>query len=248
MDPSLDNCSMRLCCCCTRVANTARCFGGRCTVGPHWGCNLAAWAMILGITAAFNIYCAARLHYGVVIGNVLTCACLVAAFGMTTLMDPGYVTPQTPAQLERQKAAEAEAPASSFQHTDGATGVVMADPAPMLQYTACPVCNVLRSQGTQHCYDCGLCVLELDHHCPWSGHCIGKGNLQPFRHFLGFLLVHCVFTGVVSGWLARRVTCTLPAHSHSPTLTHNSPLPSHLTACQAFFVWLVTKGVGAATS
>ena len=153
---------MVCCCCCDRVGNTARCLGGRCNVGPHWACNLAAWALILGITACFNVFCGIRLHYGVVIVNCLSGLVLVASFALTSFTDPGYLPRQTPAQLERQKAELESAPAS-FQHMDAATGVLSADPAPMLQYTACARCNVMRGRGTQHCYDCGLCVQELDH-------------------------------------------------------------------------------------
>lgn len=31
-----------------------------------------------------------------------------------------------------------------------------------------------------HCTPCGQCVLEMDHHCPWVGNCIGAGNRKPF--------------------------------------------------------------------
>jgi hypothetical protein len=178
---------------CMRVGNTARC--GRCNIGPHWMCNAGAWAMILGITAAFNAFCGARLHYGVVVCNVASCLALAAAFGLTSFSDPGYLPRQTPAQLERQKAELAEGGTLPRVPLDGAS-VLMGDP--MLEYTACSICHVMRGRGTQHCYDCGLCVRELDHHCPWSGKCIAQGNIIAFRWFLGTLLAHCIFTGVVS--------------------------------------------------
>jgi hypothetical protein len=94
-------------------------------------------------------------------------------------------------------------------------------------------------------------VLELDHHCPWSSKCIGAGNIQPFRYFLGFLLLHCVFTGVVSGCrpqCALACTRTRATHALSLTHTHAQLTPTHLARTQTFFVWLVTKGVGAASS
>ena len=200
--PALDPYSCQLAPCalvgCTRVGNTARCSAGRgsCGCGPHWMCNAAAWALILGITAAFNAFCGIRLHPGVVAANLLSCLALAAAFALTSFSDPGYLPRQTPAQLERQKAElAAGATLPRGAPLDGATGVLMGDP--MLEYTACSQCHVLRGRGTQHCYDCGLCVRELDHHCPWSGRCIGTGNIAAFRWFLGLLLAHCIFTGVV---------------------------------------------------
>ena len=35
-----------------------------------------------------------------------------------------------------------------------------------------------------HCSDCNVCVEKVDHHCPWSSKCIGKGNMNAFSAFL----------------------------------------------------------------
>jgi DHHC palmitoyltransferase len=35
----------------------------------------------------------------------------------------------------------------------------------------------------QHCHMCGVCMEGLDHHCPWMGKCVAKGN---FWYFIGF--------------------------------------------------------------
>ena len=40
-----------------------------------------------------------------------------------------------------------------------------------------PECNA------RHCYDCGVCIRGHDHHCPWVGKCIGKGNMKYFIAF-----------------------------------------------------------------
>lgn len=37
---------------------------------------------------------------------------------------------------------------------------------------------------TVHCYDCGVCIENYDHHCPWVGKCIGKGNRNYFNMFI----------------------------------------------------------------
>ncbi len=51
----------------------------------------------------------------------------------------------------------------------------------------CMHCEVYRSLTASHCYDCDLCISDLDHHCPWTGKCIGKKNLKNFQMFLGSL-------------------------------------------------------------
>ena len=53
---------------------------------------------------------------------------------------------------------------------------------------------------TEHCDECNICVVGMDHHCPWTSKCIGKGNITWFYIFVGstcvllFYLVFGVFT------------------------------------------------------
>lgn len=74
------------------------------------------------------------------------------------------------------------------------------------QATLCGLCNVYRARGTAHCYDCNSCVLELDHHCPWTGKCVGKDNLRPFYAFLWCITGSIVYVvACVLAWLLGRV-------------------------------------------
>lgn len=59
-------------------------------------------------------------------------------------------------------------------------------------YIECSLCQLERPRTASHCYDCNVCVDELDHHCPWTGKCIGKKNLQTFHLFLWTLSGHIV--------------------------------------------------------
>lgn len=55
--------------------------------------------------------------------------------------------------------------------------------------------NSLKIQTTpkgtniRHCHICDVCVDGYDHHCMWSGKCIGRGNIKFFFIYLGMLLV-----------------------------------------------------------
>jgi hypothetical protein len=74
------------------------------------------------------------------------------------------------------------------------------------QATLCGLCNVYRIRGTAHCYDCNSCILELDHHCPWTGKCIGKHNLKPFYAFLWAVTGSIVYViACVLTWLLGKV-------------------------------------------
>ena len=62
------------------------------------------------------------------------------------------------------------------------------------QWQNCLKCNILipKHFKTVHCEDCDICVLEEDHHCPWTGKCIGKYNLISFHIFVNSLCVYFI--------------------------------------------------------
>ena len=59
-------------------------------------------------------------------------------------------------------------------------------------YYICEKCNIFvpKKFNTQHCYDCNICVMEFDHHCPWTGKCIGKKNIYSFYIFIVSLFLY----------------------------------------------------------
>eukprot|EP01016_Furgasonia_blochmanni_P050482 TRINITY_DN7809_c0_g1_i4.p1 TRINITY_DN7809_c0_g1~~TRINITY_DN7809_c0_g1_i4.p1 ORF type:complete len:301 (-),score=19.94 TRINITY_DN7809_c0_g1_i4:1048-1950(-) len=54
----------------------------------------------------------------------------------------------------------------------------------------CPACMIYRPLRTHHCRECDLCIMELDHHCPWISNCIGKRNRRMFLQLLLTLFVY----------------------------------------------------------
>ncbi|KAH8070089.1 DHHC palmitoyltransferase [Aureococcus anophagefferens] len=62
----------------------------------------------------------------------------------------------------------------------------------------CSRCDFERPIEARHCYDCDLCVRDLDHHCPWTGKCIGAKTIRNFYAFLVCLLVHLVYVVVMT--------------------------------------------------
>ena len=45
-----------------------------------------------------------------------------------------------------------------------------------LELRYCQSCNIYRPPRASHCSFCGYCVEKFDHHCPWTGSCMGKKN------------------------------------------------------------------------
>ena len=66
-------------------------------------------------------------------------------------------------------------------------------------YQKCSNCNIIipKSFRVVHCEKCKICVIKQDHHCPWTGKCIGKNNIQVFCLF-GSLLFAYIFSLFIS--------------------------------------------------
>ena len=58
----------------------------------------------------------------------------------------------------------------------------------------CARCKVVKNDpNTVHCTSCDICVEKYDHHCAWSGKCIGGGNQLLFYAFNGSIFVLLVY-------------------------------------------------------
>jgi hypothetical protein len=69
----------------------------------------------------------------------------------------------------------------------------------------CRTCEALKPPRAHHCSICGVCILRMDHHCPWMGNCVGYGNYQPFYNVILWGLVATVLVAtswapVLFGW------------------------------------------------
>jgi len=62
----------------------------------------------------------------------------------------------------------------------------------------CKKCQILKDETTYHCDVCDVCIQGYDHHCPWTGKCIGAGNFKAFYTFITTTLIYFVFCLVIT--------------------------------------------------
>ena len=75
----------------------------------------------------------------------------------------------------------------------------------------CHTCLINRPHRARHCRLCDHCVDTFDHHCPWTGTCIGRRNYPPFILFVASIVVGAAFLlaatlTVLLGWVQGRPT------------------------------------------
>ncbi|KAL1915741.1 uncharacterized protein VTP21DRAFT_6500 [Calcarisporiella thermophila] len=62
----------------------------------------------------------------------------------------------------------------------------------------CERCGCNKPDRCHHCSDCDLCVLKMDHHCPWVNQCVGFRNYKLFFLFVMYTALLCIFTFATS--------------------------------------------------
>jgi hypothetical protein len=57
----------------------------------------------------------------------------------------------------------------------------------------CHTCLIWRPERSKHCRECDACCQKFDHHCPWTGNCIGLRNYVHFVRFISMVTLYCIW-------------------------------------------------------
>jgi hypothetical protein len=194
-------------------------FPFHCFVGPDWTCMIMTYILIIVPTVLFinNV----AIHWGAAVISVsfILMVAAVCFFSAAACSDPGVVfsDPDPEIEVDEEEAIESEDSAITSDVENGLHGSnadsAIVEPisttntafsrnrntvrSSTVRMTECGICQIERPHTASHCYDCGVCVNELDHHCPWTGKCIGKKNISQFHYFLWALGVLLAFVVVM---------------------------------------------------
>ena len=72
--------------------------------------------------------------------------------------------------------------------------------AEMIELKVCRTCHIVRPPRSFHCKKCNACIEVQDHHCPWTGTCIGRRTHKKFIIFLLATFNHGVVAGTLGYW------------------------------------------------
>ncbi|KPI89476.1 hypothetical protein ABL78_1440 [Leptomonas seymouri] len=62
----------------------------------------------------------------------------------------------------------------------------------------CSTCNMYRPVRAAHCYICGLCCYDHDHHCSVIGVCVGRRRIEMFSTFVTTAATACLLPTLVA--------------------------------------------------
>lgn len=99
----------------------------------------------------------------------------------------------------------------------------------------CRLCDSHVGLDSKHCWECGKCVANFDHHCPWLNTCIGTRNYGGFYTAIWGLLV--VFGLIV----AAAILVLLDSIVASPGLPPQQPWRSQLVSFVLLIVILAVN-------
>jgi len=206
---------------------------GRVMVGPDWGVTCFAVALTTVLSVAFWIFVCPTLAGAPLVTSVgmllyaLTLTLLVA----TATADPG-ILPRAPYVDDAESLANASA--ERFVEVRGVT----------MPLKWCSTCRIWRPPRASHCTECNVCVERFDHHCPWTGQCVGLRN---YRYFFGFVLSVCslcAYTLVVSALsflhaLAVALTDATSGGDRVGVALDERPVPAALSIATALILLCV---------
>jgi len=107
---------------------------------------------------------------------------------MVVCTSPGNLPNEAYAKLEKQMETDSNL-TTPQQNKRFNTNQITIDG----QLRFCNTCHAFKPDRAYHCSQCNKCILRFDHHCPWTGHCIGNRNHKIFYVFLFWVVITLIF-------------------------------------------------------
>ncbi|CCW64307.1 unnamed protein product [Phytomonas sp. EM1] len=212
------------------TGNVSVFFGGYLVLGPDWHLMLSSCLFIVLGSAAFvyiNVF--TNICVAVVCLSIISFVLLL----LCAFLNPGILVKE-PAPPSDTAPHESRWVDVEYSKSDGTRAVAK------LEEKWCYSCNIYRPLRAVHCRFCDVCILRRDHHCPWTGICIGAGNYTAYFALLWLVLALTIvaFVGGVVSLIRRTRSHTQANSKHDPLHGFYAALSE--TYCLELFLILIS--------
>lgn len=137
-------------------------------IGPHWYFSLILIIIISSLFYIILFYYWISINYIIITLGFILYFLFLISFLYTCLINPGF----------------------PVNNIDNILNGDLKD-----NYNYCDICKVYSSYDNKvfHCKFCDICIEGFDHHCPWTGKCIGKKNFKSFVFFVGVVCISILY-------------------------------------------------------
>lgn len=140
---------------------------------------ILTWSIVLVFSLLYYLFVCPFIFYSIgyslpIVSTLLLVVSLSSLF-LSAFIDPGIIP--------RREIFEIFGPVPKKYN----------EPNPEKNLKYCPTCHIFRPPRSSHCSQCDNCVKVFDHHCPFTGNCVGKRN---YRYFI-FLLFSLIAYGIL---------------------------------------------------
>ena len=161
-----------------KLGNTYSFFGDiygdpKIIIGPHWPLYIVVTALFTAFTIFIYSTFGNFLNFYLKMIGIIIYLIFLVSYTYTATINPGFPK----------------------HDIDSITG------EPRKKFYYCNICKIWANleKKTMHCPECNICIEGNDHHCPWTGKCIGRRNHSSFVTFVCSVFVLFVYLIILIG-------------------------------------------------
>ena len=138
-------------------------------IGPHWPMIIFVLSLISSLMLLLYIKFWKFLSFKTKLFGLINFWTAFISYTYTSIINPGY-------------------PKNTIGRAFG---------IPKNDYYFCEYCRFYLKKVSygSHCDLCDICIEKFDHHCFWTGHCIGKNNKISFIIFVPAIFILLIYYG-----------------------------------------------------
>uniref|UniRef100_A0A1A8RJI3 Palmitoyltransferase n=2 Tax=Nothobranchius rachovii TaxID=451742 RepID=A0A1A8RJI3_9TELE len=108
----------------------------------------------------------------------------------------------------------------------------------------CKKCVAPKPPRTHHCSICSICILKMDHHCPWLNNCVGHFNHRYFFSFCLYMTLGCIYCSISSINMFLEAYNAVESYFQTPPPDYS--FSDSTTHKCIIFLWVLTSSVAVA--